>query len=163
MEIGDGDSCKLCELHKKFNEKIVFPPCPHCDAPIPSYSELQVVGDNNGLTKNITKCPVHECSNCGSIVAFVPIVIHYNANHAVYYTGEPSYMTSEEDAELKKRIAERMKDSVEQFVRRIKEGENLTEYDLNLWMSRDISGVMAEFLYEKGYKKSIEKAGFLYG
>lgn len=164
VEIGKDDSCELCELHEKFNEKVDFIPCPHCDTPVePSYSELTVVGEHNGSdTKNITKCPVLKCDNCGQTVALVPMVIHYNANHDVYYTGEPCFMTFEEGEELEKRVAERMKKSVEQFVSRVKEGENnLTEFYLNLWMSRDVSGAVAEFLYEKGYKKSIAAAGTL--
>jgi hypothetical protein len=160
----DDDACKLCALHEKFNEKVDFIPCPHCDAQLDmERSELAAVGEHNGLdTKNITKCPVLECENCGQTIALIPMVIHYNGNHDVYYTGEPCFMTFEEDEELEKRVAERMKKSVEQFVRRVKEGENnLTEFYLNHWMSRDVSGAVAEFLYEKGYKKSLSSSGAL--
>ena len=164
VEIGKDDLCELCELHEKFSDKIDFIPCPHCDKSIePSYFKLTTVGEHNGSdTKNITKCPVLRCPHCDETIALVPMVIQYNANHDVYYTGEPCFMMYEEDKELEKRVAERMKKSVEQFVRRIKEGENnLTEFYLNLWMSRDVSCAVAEFLYEKGYKKSIAAAGTL--
>lgn len=156
--------CELCELHELFTEKVDFIPCPYCDSPIePSYLELITVGEHNGLdTKNITKCPVMECPNCGSTIALIPTIIHYNANHDVYYTGEPCFLTFEEDQELEKRVRDRIEKSVKQLVERVKAGENiLIDFYLNLWMSRDVSSTLAEFLYEKGYKRGIAAAGTL--
>ena len=153
----DEDACSLCALHENFGKQVDYIPCPSCDSPINIPDELTVVGEHNGQdTKTITKVPVLECNACGKTIAFLPTVIHYNANHDVYYTGEPCFLEYEEGKELEKRIRASMAESVKQFVDRVKAGEdNLTDFYLTLWMERNVSGTLAEFLYEKGYKRRI--------
>jgi len=157
FQVEDENACNLCALHENFDEQIDFVPCPSCDKPIDIPGELTVVGEHNGCdTKNITKVPVEECPHCGKTVAFLPTVIHYNANHDVYYTGEPCYLGPDEDSDIEGRVREKMKESVEQFVRRVKAGEdNLNDFYLTIWLERCVSKALAEFLYEKGYKRKI--------
>jgi hypothetical protein len=153
----DDTACGLCALHENFGKQIDYIPCPSCDSPIEIPDNLTVVGEHNSSdTKNITKVPVLECESCGKTIAFLPTVIHYNANHDVYYTGEPCYLEDEDDKEIIKRVRANMAESVKQFVDRVKAGEtDLTDYYLNMWMERDVARALAGFLYEKGYKRKI--------
>lgn len=154
----DEDSCTLCELHEKFDEKIEYCPCPKCDSPLSLIThEMTVIGEHNcSDTKNITKCPMVICDKCGEHVALIPTVVTWNANHDVYYTGEPCFIDHDQMQEIENACAAKMKKSVEQFVERILAGDKqINAFYLNLWMSRDVSNSIAEHLHKYGYLRSV--------
>jgi hypothetical protein len=157
------NECECCCLHKKayeiLKDEIL---CPKCNQPLEEggagYDGYVVVGEGNYYNREhkIGKYPILSCNNCGSdyreIYALMPIPIIYNGNHDIFYTGGKDYLIEDTD-KINQSIKEKILPSIEQYTNRIKSGENLESWNLLTWIQYKIEHVIAEFLYENGYKK----------
>lgn len=159
----DEEACDCCSLHEKayeiLKDEIL---CPKCNKPLKEggagYGGFIVVGEANFYDKchNIGKYPIYHCDNCGedyrNLYALMPIPITWNANHDIFYTGGRVFLT-EDTEKLRKKAQEKILPTIMQFVERKYGGETLTPQQLMYWIQGDIEHVIAEFLFENGYKK----------
>lgn len=155
------DDCTICKLHELAAANIPNYECPWCGSfnfrEDQNTEGLHPVGESNSvdLKNKIYMSHVLQCNKCSNRFALIPEKISWNANHDIYYTGGKDYipinmMETTLDQDMEKII----KSSVEQFVRRVSEGEkNLSAWNLAIWVSRDIAGYVTKWLYEHGYKK----------
>ncbi len=155
--------CDCCYLHnmadKKLKDEIL---CPRCDKPLIKghiYEEdYVVVGEANYYYKDhrIGKYQIYHCDNCKKsregLYVLMPIPIIWNANHDIYYTGGRDYLP-EDTNNIRNKIKEKIMPLIEQYTRRILNGESLNSDNLLWWIQGDIQRVIAEYLYDKGYKK----------
>lgn len=143
-EDGD-DACEVCTLYQLFYEKyqklvteemqhtcnqlatVVVPLCPKCNKPLHSgtsygYTE-GVVGGSNSIEEKeeMQYCQLWHCTDCDQDYAMMPIPIEWNANHDILYTGGSCYLTDDDESLLVSKIKERMRESIEQFVERVKD------------------------------------------
>ena len=112
-----------------------------------SYSQLWHCGDDECAGKTTNKN-----------FAMIPIPITYNANHDIYYTGGRDYASTEDVEKLISDIFEKMKPSIQQYIRRKtnpedKMDEMLHEDNVLGWCQSDIEHVICNYLYERGLKK----------
>lgn len=146
------------------DDGFIVPLCPKCDKPLFPGTDYGytcgVVGGSNTVSEeeDLQYCQLWHCKECNQDYAMMPEPIDWNANHDILYTGGSNYLTDDDEELLLSKIGDRLSASVEQFVRRVKDpkdsiDESLSSWNLNLWMERDITGAVAEFLYEKGFKK----------
>lgn len=88
------DRCDTCSLYSDSDKSIRDMVCPKCSSPLDwsSYDfDLALVGSNNSNKQEeqmFRKWPIGRCCNCDSVIALVPTLIVYNANHDIYYTGD---------------------------------------------------------------------------
>jgi len=147
-----------------FDGEFCRPRCPKCGKPLElcstNYCIGNVVGGTNSLSSDqeFFMSNFWHCPDCDQSYAMYPVPIEWNANHDIYYTGGEHYLTKDMEGELQKSIEEKIRSSVEQFVRRVKNPEdnidrNLSSWNLNLWIKRDVSAAVAEILYKYGFKK----------
>lgn len=146
------------------DDGFIVPLCPKCDKPLFPGTDYGytcgVVGGSNTVSEEeeLQYCQLWHCEECNQDYAMMPEPIEWNANHDILYTGGSHYLTDEDEELLLSKIRDKLSADVEQFVRRVKNPEgaidkSLSEWHLNLWMERDIAAGVAEFLYEKGFKK----------
>lgn len=153
-------------INKAFfgDDCVVTPLCPKCDNPLSpgtsyGYAAGPVGGSNTvDETEEMQYCQFWHCEGCNQDYAMMPIPITWNANHDILCTGGAHYLTDDDEKLLLSKIKDRLAESVDQFVERVKDpkdvmDKSLSGWHLNLWMDRDITGAVAEFLYEKGFKK----------
>lgn len=150
------DECEVCYLHDKAHEvignKIL---CPHCGKDINDKEEIQcdmetiIVEETNTYESDetIENMLVVQCKHCNKYIGFKAIPIIYNGNHDIYYTGGKDYLPNE-----KIKISDEIKKNIKQYTDRIKAGENLQPYNLELWIEYEIEHIIAETLYKHGYK-----------
>jgi hypothetical protein len=135
--------CPICETHsrvyKKFKhaEEYELGVCPDCGGEIKrgtwASGDLIACGETNGCYDNDEKMYYilcGECQNCGKTFGLFPEEIIYNGNHDIFYTGGKSYIPPYEDAitAITKKCMEKIKENTKQFVDRVKEGENLSDW-----------------------------------
>lgn len=183
---GENHVCDICTLHEVFEDMygsivsednavinkaffgddcIVTPLCPKCDKPLsPGTSHfghtVGSVGGSNTVdeTEEMQYCQLWHCEECDQDYAMMPTPIVWNANHDIFYTGGVHYLTDDDEKLLLNKIGDRLSESINRFVIRVKNpkdniDKSLSEWHLNLWMKRGISEAVAEFLREKGFKK----------
>lgn len=155
------DGCSCCQVHDKAYEVIQdHVICPSCNESIEGFfikwDEWTVVGEANFYDKDhaIGKYPVEVCPNCDEYIALMPQQITWNANHDVYYTGGKEYLNDKHEGEIFDLAQKKIEASIHQWKTRYDNGEKiLTEWQLALWIKRDITHSIAEYLYKKGLKK----------
>lgn len=176
-------TCDVCELYDLAKDKYkaiaaeavdvpmvfadamrVIPECPKCGKllnPGTMYGYLSgVVGGSNTVdeNENIQMCQFWSCPDCEQNYAMMPEQITWNANHDIHFTGGAHYLTDEDEELAKELIFSKISASVDQFcehVRKPKDGmdEALSSWNLRLWIERDITAGLAEYLYSKGLRK----------
>jgi hypothetical protein len=155
------EECLVCELHKRAYEKLKDGiHCPHCNASLTKDNEViifpdekyTVVGEVNFYSENqdIRKLYVQQCDHCSEYFAITTEKIIYNANHDIYYTGGRSYLS---DHKKDFKIKEKIRPLIEDFYNRVKEGENLKPWNLEIWLEYEIEHIIANYLFENGYKR----------
>ena len=128
-----------------------------------------IVGESNGVNPeasigyySIWKCETEGCTDSNgniNLYALIPVPIEWNANHDIYYTGGDRYLIEKEHEELAAMIFEGIKPDIEQFIQRKLNPKNPFDRDqLNmdnvmLWVKRSVSGSIAKWMYENGWKK----------
>ncbi len=150
------DDCSSCYAHSKASETLDSDhfACPWCSTPQPwgsvnYYSDMTTVShDNTDAPQPLVKRPVMECSACGKHIALQPDRVIWNANHDIWYTGGPTYITGRIDY-----WSDEAKSQVEQFVRRVKAGERLDASHLRMWLGYAFDHGIAKWLYDRGYKR----------
>lgn len=179
---GNEVGCKICYTHDKAYEKFneltknskVKHLCPKCGKRLvrDCYSHT----DDNGMVVvsevnyskpegNIGYYELYYCENpeCEdfygqSYYALIPERVCYNGNHGIFYTGGDDYFMDKDMEELAKMVFEAVKPSIDQYVERKLNpvnviDKNLSEWNLHLWTSRDVSSILAKWFYEHGLKK----------
>ncbi len=154
-EVND-DECELCKQHRIARETLPEDAvaCPRCGALVstsePNFQN-EVVGWTNCADPKepLRNMPVTRCPACLCTIALVPTVIIYNANHNVYYTGGPRYLTDRGP-----QIDEPIKAKVEEFVKRVRAGEKgLDVGHLLMWIKYAVDEAVAKYLFERGLKQ----------
>jgi len=147
------DDCGVCKLHERAY-KVVKVCCPHCGKEIDTEymmnHDITVVGEVNYYSEDqvIEKMQVFDCEHCVQKVGMKLIPVQYNGNHDIYYTGGKDYLLTE-----KVGLTPEMEASIDQFVRRLKEGEDhLSAWNLKTWLRHDMEHEIARILHEKGLK-----------
>lgn len=171
IETLEDDVCKCCTLHEKaykfFKEKQVdnltedtLDLCPICnerlDTTAYGYEGHIVVGGHNDYTENenIGYYSVRRCKHCDKEFAMMPIEIEYNANHDIFYTGGSYFLSETDEKLLMDKINEVLIKTTKQFVKRVKNGEELlNDWNLQYWNRNALEHVISEFLFERGLKK----------
>lgn len=159
------EECDVCYLHenayKILKEEYL---CPRCNAPLIKgglgYGEgFVVVGETNFYNEdqNIGMYELYHCKKCGdglgNIYVTMPIPVIYNGNHDIFYTGGKNYLVDSTKI-IDEKIKEKLLPTIEQYTRRIKDGErSIDSWNLLIWLTGDIHNIIAGFLYENGYKK----------
>lgn len=153
----DEDVCLLCETHKRAYKRIQDGiSCSFCGTvqriEIDDYS---VVGMSNYYDPehDIFKTVIYQCSNCGEDFALIPHKIIYNANHDVYYTGGNDYLNDDDEHKIFINAQKEIEASLKQWIERYENGEKLDPSYPALWIKRNITKAIAEYLFEKGLKK----------
>jgi hypothetical protein len=151
----DYDFCSICKVHEEAYNKIENQYVCKCGTVLYDLNENEdwtVVGEANYYDKEheINKYIVLECYECGKRYALIPTEVIYNANHDIYYTGGKNYLIEDISEE---RIKKGIMKNIEQYTKRIKAGENLDSWNLYTWISYELEHIIAEYLYEKGFKK----------
>ncbi len=157
------DGCELCETHKRAYTQIpdgVI--CPYCGHNHPdwfndfmSMANYQVVGMMNGYNPedNISKFLVFNCEKCGEYIAMMPEKVIYNGNHDVYYTGGSHYLNDDNKNEIFMNAQSKIEAHLKQWIERYESGDKVSISNVALWLKRDITHAIAEYLFEKGLKK----------
>ena len=177
-ELFDEDSefkaCEICYTHTKAYEKfrnneslleleIPKPICPNCGEMIHSAGYVfddVIVSEVNYSNPDgeIGYYSTWTCSRCGANFSLMPVLVNYNANHDIFYTGGKQYLYDKDMKEVSKKIFDAVYPSIKQYIDRKlnpKNGvdEGLDEDDVKLWTSRDVEQAIAEIMYEHGFKK----------
>lgn len=76
----------------------------------------------------------------------------------IYSTGGKDYLADDEEEKFAKELYEKIKPSIDNYIRRKLNPEdnidkNLSEWNYDCWCSRDVSNFIAEWLYNHGMKK----------
>lgn len=156
VEASSSEECLVCECHDRAYE--LLPEnieCPYCNEKVcPEIANYEVVGHSNYYDPNheIAKYPTFSCTHCGKDIALFPTKIKYNANHDIYYTGGADYLEDDEN-EIFIKAQNLIEKSLKKWDERIKAGENIDAFFPALWIKRDITKAISEYLYEKGFKK----------
>lgn len=143
------DECELCQLHEEAYKKLTMV-CPECGNGIymDDFKKCPVGLENVVETNSeIFICPVGTCPSCDCDIALIPTKIIYNANHDIYYTGGKTYVIGDIP------FNGRLRGSIKQYTERILAGENLKPWNLEVWLQYDIEHIIAEYLYNNGFKK----------
>lgn len=147
--------CLVCECHKRAYESLTEKiECPNCgNLSMLKIEEFEVVGHSNYYDPKheIGKYPTFQCNNCREYISLFPIKITYNANHDIYYTGGADYLENDENI-IFKEAQKKIEISLRGWAKRIMEGEDLDSFYPALWLKRDLTKAIAEYLYEKGFK-----------
>lgn len=169
LETVSEDECGSCATHesayKFFKNKLTEEDeetilCPVCNSPMvkgcSGYEDKVVLTWDNGTNPNgeVGYYPIYDCTHCKKPYALIPTQVHYNGNHDIFYTGGKRFLNYDDEELLKSKVKNEMLKSIDQYTRRIKDGEtSLDSWQLNYWLQGDIEHAIAEFLYEAGYKK----------
>ena len=175
--------CQICYIHKKtFNElkdiqltedplfnhpREIVPICPKCGKLLRPYSEygyeFGTVSETNYSNPdgNIGIYEFYHCENeeCDAEnYAMMPVPVVWNANHDIHYTGGRDYSEDSDIDKLISDVFEKIKPSIEQYVRRKLEpkdfiDKNLDISNVKLWCKRDVEHAVCNWLYDHGYKK----------
>jgi hypothetical protein len=150
-EILNDENCSVCQLHTVFPTEAMA--CPYCGKEIYAGDfDMMPVGTVNSVDEDdgdeeINAFPVGHCRECWEYIALIPTKIIYNGNHDIYYTGGKNYVVEDIPFEGK------LLPDIEQYTRRIKEGENLTPNNLETWLEYKVEEIIAEYLFKNGYKR----------
>lgn len=157
------DTLDFCNSNQIFSEEEMIGKavlCPVCNKPMTKgysgYENNVVITWDNGTNPDgeVGYYPIYECEHCEKPYALIPTQVHYNANHDIFYSGGKCFLNYDDEELLKSKVKDKMLQSIEQYTRRIKDGEtSLDSWNLNYWLQGDIEHAIAEFLYEAGYKK----------
>ena len=150
------------------------PLCPDCGKPLShgashgyaSSGYVTVTEENTSTPEGeVSLCQVWHCANkkCPSeshqyLFAMMPIPISWNANHNIHITGGKTYLLEEEEEKFAKDIFEKFRPSIEQYIGRKLNPEDLADKSLDIWnvltwCESDIESAIATWLYEHGLKK----------
>lgn len=161
------EECDVCYLHEKayeFFDKMRIANeeelCPYCNDKMNNfaygYDNKIVVGGHNRYAEdeNIGYHKVYFCDNCNKVFVIKPQEIMYNGGHDIFYDGGNRFLNHSDEDLLMSKVKEQMEHSINHFVERVQSGEKgLGLWNLNYWIEGDLKQAMAEFLYEKGFKK----------
>jgi hypothetical protein len=148
--------CTLCGAHEAFYKHVPqVLQCPKCQA-------LLCLMDDNGLTvvgsTNFGEADEHEelrymlvgrCVECEATIALVPTVIHYNANHDIYYTGGRKYVDDPDD---RPRLSDKIRFLVENYTERLRAGESLGPEHLMMWLEGPLEEAIASWMVKHELK-----------
>ena len=117
--------------------------------------------DGNIGYYHICECTNEECTDKygnRSIFALMPEPIEYNGNHSIFYTGGRTYLEDNDMQELSNQIFKAIQPSINNYIERKlnpknKIDENLNLNNIELWTSRDVDEILANWFYEHGMKK----------
>lgn len=130
--------------------------------------EMAVVSEENGSVPDgrIGYYAIYQCTNEKCVDSFgnrskfamMPEPITYNWSHSIFYTGGRTYLEDKDMAELAKAVFKGIQPSIEQYIQRKLHPENAVDENLDikhieLWTSRDVEEVLANWFYEHGLKK----------
>ena len=153
-------------------ERVAF--CPKCGSLlVPCYdwtdsNEMAIVSEENVSLPDgnigyyhICECTNEECTDKygnRSIFALMPEPIEYNGNHSIFYTGGRTYLEDNDMQELSNQIFKAIQPSINNYIERKLNPENGIDKNLNirnieLWASRDVNEILANWFYEHGMKK----------
>lgn len=158
-------------MYGEHRSRHICPKCgellvPHLDCT--DNFEMAVVSEENVSIPDgrIGYYAIYECTNekCvdsfgnRSIFAMMPEPVNYNGNHDIFYTGGRTYLKDKDMIELAKNIFKGIQPSIEQYIQRKLHPENDVDKNLDmghveLWASRDVEEVLANWFYEHGLKK----------
>ncbi|MCM1230118.1 MAG: hypothetical protein NC489_08295 [Ruminococcus flavefaciens] len=171
----DTETCMCCQLNEdiysilnKFQGEHAIN-CPKCGATIETTAleptPVQAANFYDPVHR-VGIYPTCNCPNkdCDAVIALIPTVISYNANHDVYYTGGASYMagsyrSDDAAAEIQEIFDKKLWPDIKQFVERKLHSKNAvdemlsTEFNLKLWTERDFAAAMCEYWYKHGLKE----------
>lgn len=155
------DECNLCEIHTQAHKIISDDSarsCPKCEY-IFTNSDLNYIisdADENIKTVGETNCSdieegvekriVFRCFGCGEHVSLKFDSITWNANHDVYYTGGKRYHPN--GSEIRGKFKELATPLIENFVERVKNGENLNSWNLICWLENEVEHIVASYTGE---------------
>jgi len=161
-DIENVEGCDVCETHSIAYDKIKNGvSCPYCKE-INEFKTLTftnddyiVVGEENvyDAEHEINKYLSFQCIKCGEDIILIPEKVIYNANHDIFYTGGRSYIDDSECEDIFKNVQDKIKQSIENYLQRIKDGEEIESFYPSLWCRRDMESAIAEYLFKKGFKK----------
>lgn len=172
-ENGEFKECRICYTHTKAYEKfkdesllelqIPKPICPNCGEMVhyAGYgSDSVIVSEVNYPNPDgeIGYYSIWDCPSCGANFSLMPVLVNYNANHDIFYTGGKDYLYDKDMKEVSKKIFDAVYLSIKQYVDRKLNPENgvderLNEKNIEIWTSRDIEHAIAEIMYDHGFKK----------
>ena len=153
------DGCKLCSMHKKYEERFASVTCPKCNETLFSEKnvhllEFHAVGSTNATPERchdeeqIDTFPIIRCHACGGVFACIPKEILYNGNHDIYLTGGREYLAG--DIEFQGRLLPH----IQQYHERLINGEHLQPWNLAAWLEAEIEHIIAEYLVSQGFKQA---------
>lgn len=153
-------------------KRSLIPLCPRCGKPLSmgygGYTEAVVSEVNYSLPDGeIGYYEIWHCEHCANdpknkypqaAYAMMPIPVSYNANHDIFYTGGRDYPESIELENLVDDIFKACVPSILQYVKRKLTpkdfgDENLDTNNVICWTKNDVTKVICNWLYEKGWKK----------
>lgn len=156
------------------NIEIFHPLCPECGEPLEpgaphgyapsgyvSVTEQNVpVPEGEASLCQVWYCPNEECPSekHGYLFAMMPVPIEWNANHDIHITGGKHYLLTQEDIDFAASVFEKIKPSIQQYIRRKLNPKDDVDKRLNenkvlLWCRQDVDAAFATWLYEHGMKK----------
>ena len=152
VEIPEDVCCEVCFLHQLFRRLQYFDDyeCPRCGGVVYiEKSHFVVVGDTNTIDpeESIRLAELGHC-DCGATLALLPVPIIYNGSHDVYYTGGKSYLTEPFS------LSTTCLASIEQFKKRIQDGEELPAWALLHWIQNDLEREVKTWLVSKGITRA---------
>lgn len=156
----DEEACDHCQIHSLAAATLPRVECSWCGEELAEpmyldYEDNEAVGQFNFFDENeeLFYCRLFVCGKCDKRTAMMPTRVDYNGNHGTYYTGGPKYLTDDDlDAAFLKLYAE-IKSDAEQWVRRLKDGENLDAWNIATWIRHAAEETLAKLLYKNGWKR----------
>ncbi len=144
----NSEECEICEVHERAKEKLPKENlCPSCGELL-EQDNFTIVGTYNGYDPehDINYYGVSCCSKCGNYSALIPTPIIYNGNHDIYYTGNGYYLNDPP------KVNAGLDAKLQNFVERVKAGENLTAGQLKTWIEYDLQHLIAEWLQDNNLR-----------
>lgn len=155
---------------KMTHRRNIIPLCPKCGNPLTMghyYKGTEcIVSETNYPSPNgeIGLYEIWTCNHCeneytnAAYYAMMPIPVIYNANHGIFYTGGRDYPSSTELKKLVNDIFKACEPSILNYVERKLHPDdfidsNLTEDNVKSWTKDDVTKVICNYFYEKGWKK----------
>lgn len=144
------DQCDLCQIHEMADQAVKEDYKCFCgeelDLMIPEMVTISN-GHNDGFDPDVEfkKRLVTSCGKCYQYYSIELKPIHHNANHGVYYTAEGRYIQIDKvEREVSKKIKEALTENAEQWLDRVKKGENLQAWNIVTWITYSMEQIIAE-------------------
>lgn len=139
--------------------------CPYChgrlkfafEGAVPAHAH-QVHPEDEVFFSSLMKCPNCKTNHDDARqFVIIPMEVRHNANHDVYTCAGHRSLPDHDEVTLEETVKKRCDSLIANFYKRVKDGEKLTEENLQYWLRNEITGCVADFLTEKGLIHPPEK------